>query len=224
MTKLAMPPSNPALFVVLGIGAWWFLTQQKARATTTNPAGVRSPAGTQFFRSPSLVGDSLQRQAQQAGLNGNAIGGLLGSILNSRLLGGSGPLQPSLVNEAARAAVRAGDSYYTAPPPPPSTSGTAFAGTGDFARMDRASYTAADTGVIDSAAARAAVRFGDPYYGSNDGAVGNPIGGAAPPTEDFAYTIDAAAVNPAPGSAYSTDFFEYQVPEEIDSSNYDYWG
>jgi hypothetical protein len=224
MTKIAMPPSNnPAMFIVLGIGAWWFLTQRTAKASTLtsglrNPAGVQSPAGSPFFRTPSLAGDTLQQQAMRAAQNQNAISGLLGTVLNSRLFGGSGPLQPSLVNEAARAAVRAGDSYYTAPPPAPDSGGT-----GDFARMDRASYSAPDDGSLINAASRAAVRFGDPYY-STDNVVINPIGTSEPSGSDYGYSTDAVVLNPAPGTSYTTDAWEYTPAPEIDASNFDYWG
>lgn len=222
MSKLAMPPGdNPAIFIVLGLGAWWFLTQRKATAAAVTAGGVRPPGVGSYLVTPSRAGESLQQQAVRAGQNASAVGGLLSSILNSRLLGGSGPLQPSLVNEAARAAVRAGDSYYggSAITPPPTT-------TGDFARMDRASgYNTLDDGAsIVTPAARAAVRFGDSYYGSTDSAVASPIASVGEAESDAAYINDAAALNPAPGTSYTTDVWEYTPAPEIDSSNFDYWG
>jgi hypothetical protein len=218
MSKLAIPPgNNPVIFLVLGVGAWWFLTQRRATAAT--PAGVRAPGLGQYFTTPSRAGDSLQKQAIQAGLNSNAVGGLIGSILNGKLFGGSGTLQPSGVTEAARAAVRAGDSYYSGSATPALT-------TGDFSRMDRASgFNTLDDGAsIVTPAARAAVRFGDSYYGSNDTAVANPIGNAGESAVDYAYSNDAAALNPAPGSSYTTEVYEYTPAPELDASNFDYWG
>ena len=220
MKKLALPPGNNfALLAALGVGAWYMLTRPKAQAVPAG--GVRSPAGPSYFTTPSRAGESLQQQAARAGVNQSAInaaGGLLGSILNSKLFGGSGALQPSGVTEAARAAVRAGDPYYTSPPPSSAPALT----TGDFARMDRASgYNTIDDGSsIVTADARAAVRFGDPYYGG-DSTVANPIaswsGGGA--TGSWGYANDAVALNPAPGSTYSMDV--YDIPD-IPAEYYDY--
>lgn len=89
MTTMNLSPKNPIVFGALVLGAWYVLSRRHALAASVQP---------------SRVGATVQQQAMDAGRNGQLLQAL-GSWF-------SNPLQPSVVTEAGRAAVRFGDPYY----------------------------------------------------------------------------------------------------------------
>ena len=97
MPTAKLSPKNPLILAALAVGAIYLWNRSRM-------AGAYAGGIVQ----PSAAGASLQQQALDAYRNQqvlNVLGGV-GSWLG-------GALQPSVVNEQARAAVRAGDPYYT---------------------------------------------------------------------------------------------------------------
>lgn len=119
----ALSTKNPMLMLALAGAAVWALTRAR-------------PAAAAAVYRPSAVGATVQQQAADAARNMGIL-----STIGSWLTPSN--LQPSVVTDAGRAAVRAGDSYYG------NAYGGSDAATGTVPATDttaQATYDYADSG------------------------------------------------------------------------------
>lgn len=69
MSTLQLSPKNPMVMALLGIGAFWFLTQRRATAATQSTVAAQSPTSMSYLRSPATASQYAAYGAGRIGVN-----------------------------------------------------------------------------------------------------------------------------------------------------------